>query len=81
MRLISEHSDTDRDGGWRRPRSFPDGSKDNDYWEFSQAGVDRMSPQLVLKNDGVVEFTNFDESSEPVLLSYREFLEKYRDLV
>lgn len=62
-------------GSWVRPTLFHDGSKHNDYWTFDKPGVDGLSLQLELKNDGLVEYTNYDESDEPKILTYQEFLD------
>jgi hypothetical protein len=62
-------------GRWIRPSRFSDGTKHNDYWTYVRDGLDCISPQLKLKNDGFVEYTNFDESDEPQKFTYQEFLD------
>jgi len=69
------------DGRWYRPRGFPDGSMDNDYWSYSEPGAGRKQPKIMLHNDGVVEFTGFVESDVPVTFGYREFLDTCHQLV
>ena len=77
-RLISqEKDDSIFSGRWVRPSSFSDGTKHNDYWIHVKDGVDCVNPEIVLKNDGYVEFTNFDESNEPIVLTYQNFLDNY----
>lgn len=66
---------------WYRPTSFQDGSKNNDYWLYAQPGIDCIQPEITLLNDGIVEFTNFDESDQPIKLTYQEFLDTYQELI
>lgn len=72
--LINQETTNEMQPRWIRPGSFPDGSKYHDYWMYHQPGVDTTSPQLQLKNEGYVEYTNYNDSDKPEIYTYEQFV-------